>query len=77
MSRKDDRNKAREYARRVHEWSQKHIPPGLRLVAGILLMIGGVLGFLPIVGFWMFPLGIAVAAADVMPIWRWWKGRKD
>ncbi len=28
-------------------------------------MIGGVLGFLPILGFWMFPLGFALVAFDI------------
>jgi hypothetical protein len=28
-------------------------------------MVGGVLGFLPILGFWMFPLGVAFVALDV------------
>jgi|TARA_Y100000591_G_scaffold76433_1_gene63761 hypothetical protein len=28
-------------------------------------MIGGVLGFLPILGFWMFPLGMAFIALDL------------
>ena len=28
-------------------------------------MIGGVFGFLPILGFWMLPLGIAFVALDI------------
>ena len=28
-------------------------------------MIGGVFGFLPILGFWMFPLGMAFVALDI------------
>lgn len=51
------------------------VPPGLRLVLGILLMIGGVFAFLPVLGLWMIPLGIAVAALDVVPMWRWIKSR--
>lgn len=51
------------------------VPPGLRLVLGVVLMIGGVLGFLPILGFWMIPLGIAVAALDLVPLWRRLRGR--
>ncbi|KAB8122633.1 hypothetical protein D3W54_15515 [Komagataeibacter medellinensis] len=38
---------------------------GLRLVLGCLLMIGGVLSFLPILGLWMLPLGIILLAEDV------------
>ena len=56
-------------------WVRRHVPPGLRLVLGVLLIVGGVFGFLPILGFWMIPLGFAVAALDIRPIWRWWKGR--
>ena len=41
----------------------------LRILLGISLIIGGVLGFLPIVGFWMLPLGIVVLSMDI-PIVR-------
>ncbi len=46
------------------------VPPGLRLVLGLVLIGGGVLGFLPVLGFWMIPLGVAVAALDVRPLLR-------
>lgn len=62
--------------RRVQIWTRRHIPPGLRLVAGLVLIGGGVLGFLPILGIWMVPLGVAVAALDVVPVWRWLRGRR-
>ncbi|WP_319826305.1 hypothetical protein [Thalassovita sp.] len=55
---------------RARNWFRRRLPPGLRLVAGLLLMVGGVFGFLPVVGFWMLPLGVAVAALDVLPVWR-------
>jgi hypothetical protein len=32
---------------------------------GILLVLGGIVGFLPIVGFWMLPLGLAILAAHI------------
>jgi hypothetical protein len=54
---------------------RSRVPPGLRLVLGVLLIIGGVFGFLPVLGFWMVPLGVAVAALDVMPLWRRLTGR--
>ena len=28
-------------------------------------MIGGLFGFLPVLGFWMFPLGLAFVALDI------------
>lgn len=46
---------------------RRRLPPGTRLPVGILLIAGGTLGFLPVLGFWMIPLGIGVAALDVKP----------
>ena len=40
-----------------------------RIPLGIALTAGGVVGFLPILGFWMVPLGLAVLAQDV-PVMR-------
>lgn len=51
------------------------VPPGLRLFLGLLLIAGGLASFLPFLGLWMLPFGIAVAALDVLPIWRWLRGR--
>lgn len=38
--------------------------PLLRRVLGVLFLIGGILGFLPILGFWMIPIGLALLSAD-------------
>lgn len=65
----------RRMRRRVQVWSGRRLPPGLRFVVGILLIGGGILGFLPMLGFWMIPLGIAVAALDVLPVLRWLRKR--
>ena len=56
---------------------RRRVPPGLRLVVGLLLILGGVLGFLPVLGFWMIPLGLGVAALDIKPLLAWVRGRKD
>ena len=40
----------------------------VRVPAGIALTGGGVLGFLPVLGFWMVPLGLALLAYDVPPM---------
>ena len=40
----------------------------LRIPAGSLLTVGGVLWFLPIAGFWMLPIGLALLADDVPPL---------
>jgi len=37
----------------------------LRIPMGVLLTFGGFLGFLPIFGFWMLPIGLALLADDV------------
>jgi hypothetical protein len=37
----------------------------LRLALGTILVVGGILGFLPILGFWMVPLGLIVLSADI------------
>ena len=63
----------REVSRRalqVLRWGDAHVPPGARLPLGLLLMVGGVFGFLPVLGFWMLPLGLALAALDVPPARR-------
>ncbi len=57
--------------RRGRRWAELHLPFGVRLVVGLLLMMGGVLAFLPVFGLWMLPLGIAIAAIDVIVIWNW------
>ena len=36
--------------------------------AGIVLTGGGMLGFLPVLGVWMLPLGLALLAYDVPPM---------
>ncbi len=53
-----------------------------RMSVGVLLVIGGILGFLPILGFWMIPLGLLVLSHDLPSVRRWrrnitlkWNGR--
>ncbi len=45
-----------------------------RTVVGVALVIGGVLGFLPVLGFWMIPLGLLVLSVD-FPLVRRWRRR--
>jgi predicted PurR-regulated permease PerM len=54
----------------VVRWAQRRLPPGIRSAIGILLMVGGLLGFLPILGFWMLPLGAAILVSDFPPLRR-------
>ena len=60
----------------------------VRIAVGVLLILGGFIGFLPILGFWMAPLGLLVLAADIPQVRRfnrrssvaivgWWRGRKS
>jgi len=53
---------------------RRRVPPGLRLVLGLLLIVGGIFGFLPILGFWMIPLGMAIAALDIKSLRDWLRG---
>jgi hypothetical protein len=59
----------------------------VRLGIGGGLILGGTLGFLPILGFWMIPLGLMVLATDSpavrrfnrragVAVKRWWNGTK-
>ena len=54
---------------------RRTLPPGTRLPVGIVLIGGGMLGFLPVLGFWMLPLGVGVAALDVKPLMTKWRER--
>ena len=42
----------------------------VRVPAGVALIGGGVLSFLPVLGIWMLPLGVALLAQDVPVIRR-------
>jgi purine-cytosine permease-like protein len=55
----------------------------LRVILGVALVLGGMVGFLPILGFWMIPLGLIVLSIDFHPIRRlrrraevWWAKRR-
>ncbi len=41
-----------------------HPRKSVRVSAGILLVIGGIFGALPVVGFWMLPLGAILLSVD-------------
>lgn len=55
---------------RTLRWGQNHVQPGLRSLLGVGFMVGGVFGFLPVLGFWMLPLGAAFVAMDIPPMRR-------
>ena len=61
----------------------------LRLPIAVVFILGGFLGFLPVLGFWMIPVGLVLLAVDlpgIRPIvarflvrlqvsWRYWRSR--
>ena len=56
---------------------------GLRVVIGALLVFFGLLGFLPVLGFWMIPLGLLVLSYEFASVRRlrrrtvvWWERRR-
>ena len=55
---------------RFVRWSQRRLPPGVRSLLGLVFGVCGFLGFLPILGFWMLPLGAALVVADFPPLRR-------
>ena len=46
-------------------WLRKPGSGLVRVPLGIILILGGLVGFLPILGFWMIPLGLLVLAIDI------------
>jgi len=64
----------------------------VRIPLGILLVLGGIFSFLPVLGIWMLPLGLLLLAVDIIflqaPVntavlrgsraWtRWQRSRRD
>ena len=57
---------AKRHSISIGSWSVD-LPDGriFRLFAGIGLILGGTLGFLPVLGFWMIPLGVFVLSLEL------------
>lgn len=43
----------------------------VRILLGSTLVVFGLLGFLPILGFWMVPLGLLILSMDLAFVRRW------
>ncbi|MDX1576041.1 MAG: hypothetical protein R3285_07595 [Kiloniellales bacterium] len=59
-------------------------PRVVRILVGVALVAGGIFGFLPVLGFWMVPLGLVVIFFDVpwvkarwLAFRNWWKQRRN
>jgi hypothetical protein len=55
----------------------------LRIMIGVVLILGGLLSLLPVFGLWMLPLGFLVLSNELPMVrrWRrrlilWWERRK-
>jgi hypothetical protein len=59
---------------KVTRWLRRPSSWWTRLPAGVLLIGGGLIGFLPLFGFWMLPLGLMLLAEDLLPL-RWARRR--
>ena len=51
-------------------WLRRPSSRLFRIPAGVLLVGGGFLGMLPLLGFWMLPLGLILLAEDIRPLQR-------
>jgi hypothetical protein len=76
MIRPETKAKIRGQVRRALVRVRRTLPVGTRLPVGVVLIAGGMLGFLPVLGFWMIPLGIGIAALDVKPAVTWLRERR-
>lgn len=73
-------------ARKITVFGREFTMPrsrALRIVIGIVLILGGILGFLPILGFWMIPIGLLVLSYEFALVRRhrrrlvvWWERRR-
>lgn len=50
---------------RFIQWLRKPSSFAARLTVALLLILGGVFSFLPVLGIWMLPLGLLFIAQDV------------
>jgi hypothetical protein len=76
-------------ARGFLHWLREPRARWVRIPIGLILIVAGIVGFLPLLGFWMVPLGLLLMAQDVPFLrrptargllwlerkWAQWKGR--
>jgi len=49
-------------------WLRKPSSIYARIPLAVLLILGGIFSFLPVLGIWMLPLGLVLFAQDVPPL---------
>ena len=54
------------FAARMLNWLRQPSARLIRIPLGILLILGGIFSFLPVLGIWMLPLGLLLLALDLM-----------
>ncbi|MFV1996662.1 MAG: hypothetical protein ACC641_01500 [Acidiferrobacterales bacterium] len=68
-----NQHKRFEFQTQLSRWLHRiknHPNQLLRLAVGILLIIGGLLWFLPVLGLWMLPLGLVILFSRSPVYWR-------
>ncbi|KQZ27972.1 hypothetical protein ASD50_20175 [Mesorhizobium sp. Root552] len=75
-----------EPARKIYVFGHEFNMPRsrrARIVIGVGLIVLGIFGFLPVLGFWMVPLGLLVLSYEFATVrrWRrrfavWWERRR-
>jgi purine-cytosine permease-like protein len=86
MTDKDDTASTHHHHHAIHIFGRRFRMPrsrALRVLIGVLLIILGILGFLPVLGFWMIPLGLLVLSYEFHLVRRlrrrtlvWWERRQ-
>jgi hypothetical protein len=78
----DDRRPERKISVFGREFSMPR-SRAARIAIGVALVVFGIFGFLPILGFWMIPLGLLVLSYEFTWARRlrrrltvWWHGRR-
>jgi hypothetical protein len=74
MSKPKLKKQREKFRRRLPDWMAKSLrslaqsSAWLRWPAALVLIMAGVFGFLPVLGFWMVPLGLVLIVQDIPPL---------
>lgn len=72
MTEKKDSKPSALASRARRLFARENLPKSraARITIGGLLVVAGVVGFLPILGFWMVPVGLGILAIDIPVVRR-------